>query len=148
MTGDLDLKCTGTCDTMVGTDVTFVMLGGKVTINSNAIISLTAPGLGYEGTAMPGILFYLPFAHYGALDGSGCGNVTQELKINGNSNNTFTGTILAPCSDVSIEGTAASFMFNSQVIGWNVNAGGTSGTSVYYDDAVNGHNPGNVNLFR
>lgn len=149
VTGNLNLKCNGpNCDTMVGNNVTFVMLGGTVTINSNAVISITAPPKNYAGPAMPGILFYLPFSYYGNVDGSGCGNVNQELKINGNSSNTFTGTILAPCSDISIEGTATSFMFNAQIIGWNVNVGGTSGTSVFYDDAQNGYNPGNVNLFR
>lgn len=82
------------------------------------------------------------------MDGSGCGNISQEVKINGNASNTIVGTILAPCSDISIEGTADNFIFNSQVIGWNVNMGGSSGTSVYYDEEQNGHRPGHINLLR
>ena len=97
---------------------------------------------------MPGILFYLPIQYYGALNGAGCGSPKNEIKINGNSSNTFVGTILAPCSDVTVLGTADNFIFNSQVIGWNVEMGGNSGTSVYYDDDQNGHRPGHIGLLR
>jgi hypothetical protein len=129
------------------------MLGGSVTINDNLTVTLSAPGAGYTGSAMPGILFYLPTDYYDGnvderLDPSGCGDVQQELKINGNSASTFSGTILAPCSDIQLEGTSDTLILNSQVIGWNVNLGGNNGTYVYYDNNVNGLNPGYITLCR
>jgi hypothetical protein len=63
------------------------------------------------------ILFYVPGA-------SGKG---QPVKINGNSDSYFTGTIYAPGSDVDFLGTShAEGCENTQVIGWNVRIGGTS----------------------
>jgi hypothetical protein len=145
---DLDLTCHGSCDTMAGTDLTIVMRGGKFTINDGVDVDLIAPSLNYVGPAMPGVLLYLPIPYYGELDGSDCGDVNQEVKINGSATSDIVGTILAPCSDVSLEGSATTSVFNSQVIGWNVNVQGGGTTAVVYDDSLNGHNPGNINLFR
>ncbi len=146
----LDFGCsTGqNCNAVVGHDVTFVLNDVELEINDNLTITLTAPPQLYTGPAMPGILFYLPISYYGAMDGSGCGDPNQEVKINGGASTTIIGTILAPCSDVSLEGSATTSIFNSQVIGWNVNVAGGGTTSVVYDDSLNGFNPGNLNLYR
>ncbi len=147
VTGDMEMKVNAT-DTMAGTDVTFVMLGGDLMINGHASTSLTAPPIGYSGTAMPGILFYLPIQYYGDLNGNGCGDPKNEFKITGNSGNVFGGTILAPCTDVVVLGTSDNFMYDSQVIGWNVEIGGTTGMTVNYDADKNGHEAGYITLLR
>lgn len=146
---NLDLTCNGPhCDEMAGTDLTIVMRGGKFTMNDGVIVNLLAPPAGYIGEAMPGILLFLPIQYYGSLDGTGCGNTNQEVKINGNSSSFIQGTILAPCSDVSLEGGSDTYILNSQVIGWNVDVAGNNSASVVYDDSLNGLNPGNLNLYR
>jgi hypothetical protein len=134
-------------DVMQGTDVTFVMLGGTVTINGGSDTSLKAPLMDYVGSAMPGILFYLPVQYYGSLDGTGCGSPNQELKINGGSYSELRGTILAPCSDISVEGTADNTI-NGQIIGWNVDFGGDTGSALTYIDNQNGWKPASLDLYR
>lgn len=117
-----EFKMNNNADSFSGTNMTLVFLGGKVTMNGGAA-SIAAPKVaGYSGSALPGIAIYMPAQYYGPT----CGEVNQELKINGNSSNLFKGTILAPCSDIYFEGAGASYAYNAQIIGYNVNSGGTA----------------------
>ncbi len=114
ITGDVTMNAG---DVVTGDDVTLYFLNGKVTINGGATVKLSAPSRDDASPALKNILFYVPGA-------SGKG---QPVKINGNSDSYFTGTIYAPGSDVDFLGTShAEGCENTQVIGWNVRIGGTS----------------------
>jgi hypothetical protein len=126
-----------------GTDLTLVFMGGKVTINGGTV-NLQAPPANYSGPAIPGVAIYMPSMYYGPS----CGDVNAELSINGNSGNVFRGTILAPCSDVQMDGNAEDFIFDSQLIGYNVNIGGTSGTKVLYNNNTASMRPARLDLFQ
>jgi hypothetical protein len=149
VTGDLRVNNVG--ESMGGTDVTFVFLGGSVTINGGDA-NLHAPDTDYvpapgDLPAIPGVLFYLPVQYYGPAPGA-CGDVNQEIKINGNSGSSYTGTILAPCSDISIEGNTDLFTMKSQLIGWNVSMSGTSGVTINYEDDDIASTPTTLDLYR
>ena len=141
VTGDLTIN--STAESISGTDLTFVFLGGKLTINGGDN-SIVAPPADYTGTAIPGILIYFPYSIYGPV----CGDVNQEIKLNGNGFNEFRGTVLAPCSDISIEGSTGTFAYESQIIGWNVTSSGTADINVEYDDAEQYTKPTNLELYR
>ncbi len=130
-------------ESIAGTNVTLVFRGGKVTINGGTV-NLIAPPSNYSGTAIPGVAIYLPKLYYGPS----CGDVNQELKINGNANNVITGSILAPCSDVSLEGNDSTAAFNSQVIGYNVNSSGTANLNVVYNSDNQASRPTYIDLYR
>jgi hypothetical protein len=147
-----DVKINTAPRSVQGTDVTIVMLGGKFDI-SGGMSSLQAPPsdgsyiTGIHGTAIPGLLIYMPVEYYGPWD-SGCGLPENELQINGNAMNAFVGTILAPCTDVSLEGGGDTFAYQSQVIGWNVNSGGTADLNVIYDEGKNFSKPTWLDFYR
>ena len=146
MTGNVSINNAG--ELISGTDMTIVMLGGDFHINGGtSSISAPTPQSGYTGSALPGIAIYLPVQYYGPMPG-GCGTPTNELQLNGNAIDTFVGTILAPCSDISIEGGGATSAFHSQIIGWNVNSGGTADVNVVYDDAQQYTRPTKLDLWR
>ena len=136
-----------------GTETTIVMLGGRFQINGpdadpgDPHNSLTAPGSDYQGPAIPGVLIYMPTEIYGP-DPSDCGDVNQELKINGNAVSDFTGSIIAPCSDIQLEGSDNSNVYNSQVIGWDIQTLGTGSLNVFYDDSLNYSVPTKLGLHR
>jgi hypothetical protein len=143
-----DVRINSAAESISGTDVTIVMLGGELHINGGtSSISAPLPNTGYTGDAIPGIAIYMPVDYYGPMPG-GCGTPTNELQLNGNALDTFVGTILAPCSDISIEGGGAAQAFYSQIIGWNVNSGGTADVNVIFDDAEQYTRPASLDLYR
>jgi formylmethanofuran dehydrogenase subunit C len=141
ITGDAKIK-----DGFSGTNMTIVMMGGKLTINGNATVSIEAPGPGYTGDAIPGVALYMPTQFYGPMPGS-CGE-NQELKINGGSISKWVGTLLAPCTDVSLEGNGNTKAYQAQVIGWNVNSGGNADLYVVYNGGVNAQRPALMDMWR
>jgi hypothetical protein len=56
--------------------------------------------------------------------------------MNGNSESGFTGTILAPAADITIDGTGDAGL-HGQVIGYTVDLSGTSSTTIVYNDQEN-----------
>ncbi len=108
-------------DSLTGYGVVIRMNDGVVSWNGGATVHLTAPT---EGDLL-GLLLYLPSS-------SNCSTVT----LNGNSGSTLVGTILAPCSEVTVEGTGDSGI-DGQVIGYTVKLTGTSGNSIHYNDELN-----------
>jgi hypothetical protein len=102
-----------------GDNVTIYMLDGDITYNGNATVNLTAPTNPHASPEIPGIWLYSPNG----------GKVT----LNGTSSDNFVGMIYAPKSDVKLTGNAEN-IFEGQVIGWNVNIGGTNDMQVHYDN--------------
>jgi hypothetical protein len=108
-------------DSLTGHGVVIRMDGGVVSWNGGAEVHLEAPT---EGD-FNGLLLYMPSS-------TNCSTIT----LNGNSNSTIVGTILAPCSNVSIEGTGDSGI-NGQIVGYTVDLSGTSENSIHYVDEQN-----------
>lgn len=139
-----DFKMNNAADSFSGTNMSLVFLGGKVTMNGGTA-SIAAPKIaGYSGQAIPGVAIYMPTQYYGPT----CGDVNQELKINGNSANVFKGTILAPCSDIYIEGGSQTGAYASQIIGYNVNSGGNADVYINWCGCEQGTRPASIDLLR
>lgn len=117
-------------DVVKGDDVTLYFIDGKVTINGGATVQLSAPyspGVDFS-PALSNILFYVPARQdkKGEADG-------QVVKITGNSDSYFSGTIYAPSSLVEFLGTShTEGCENTQIIGWDVRIGGTADVTFCY----------------
>jgi hypothetical protein len=105
---------------ITGTNVTIYVPTGKLTINGTPTIHLASPppDSAYP-PAMPGVLIYLPPTN------------SNAVVMNGTEDSWFIGMLLAPSSTITLNGTGGN-SYQGQVIGWNVNVGGTSDTYVIY----------------
>ena len=108
-------------DSLTGHDVVIVMLTDRLVWNGGSAANLSAPTSG----PFKGLLLFFPMSN------------DSELQINGNSDMELTGSILAPASHIELLGTGAVDGFNSQVIGFTVEYGGTGDGTIRYDDENN-----------
>jgi hypothetical protein len=116
-------------DTLTGDQVLIVMQSGDVIFNGGAEIQLTGiPGPRTETNQLGGLLFYMPMSNSGTIT------------LNGNSESSFVGTILAPAAEVSILGTGDQGL-SGQIIGYTVDFSGTSGSTIIYNEAQNWQAP-------
>jgi hypothetical protein len=112
-------------DTLIGNEVLIVMQSGDVVFNGGAKIQLTGlPGPQSPTNQLGGLFLYMPMSNSGTI------------RINGNSESYFEGTILAPAADVTIDGTGSSGL-HGQIIGYTVDLSGTSNTTIIYNDSQN-----------
>jgi hypothetical protein len=112
-------------DTLIGSNVIIIMLDGDVVFNGGATIQLSGPpGPQTEDNPYGGLFLYMPMSNPGTIT------------INGNSDSGFTGTILAPAAEISIDGTGGAGL-HGQIIGYTVDLSGTSETTIVYDDNEN-----------
>jgi hypothetical protein len=110
-------------DKSTGNGVTIVLLNGSLTINGGAEIRWTAPVASPDpAPAISGILIYAPSTNH------------NTIQIAGNADSFYRGTILAPGANIDAMGTGGTEAFQSQLIGWNVEVGGTSDTHVVFDN--------------
>ena len=105
---------------ITGTGVTFIMLNKGISWQGNSQMHLSAPTGDNDSTK--GLLIYLPPSNYGAVT------------INGTANTEFTGTILAPSSQLTISGDLQGVgFFKSSFIGLKVKLTGQGEFTVNYD---------------
>ena len=119
-------------DSLTGHDVVIVMLTDRLVWNGGSSANLSAPTSG----PFKGLLIFFPMSN------------DSELQINGNSEMGLTGSILAPASHIELLGTGSVDGFNSQVIGFTVEYGGTGDGTIRYDDENNfdADNPPQIEL--
>lgn len=111
-----DFTLTNAHDTIEGHGVFIWVDKGEVRLNGGTVI-LDPPTTGpYHGFTI-----YLPITN------------SNKVVINGNTDDIFEGTILAPASDILINGTGDAGIVG-QIIGYTVTLTGTSGVTIQYDD--------------
>jgi hypothetical protein len=104
-----------------GTGVLLYFMDGGLTINGGAQVNLSSQTNG----SYAGLLIYLPLTN------------SNTVQLNGNGNSAFTGTILAPASEIQVNGTSSNYGYHSQIIGYTIDLSGTAGTKIIYDDSEN-----------
>ncbi len=131
-----DLRLNGN-DTLIGDGVTLYIPNGKVYINGSATVQLTAPSRTPDPSpAIPGIVIYAPASNH------------NEIQITGNADSYFQGTVLAPGASCDMLGNATSNAYQTQVICWDVEVGGTNDTFVYYREENQYSKPASIDLTR
>lgn len=108
-------------DTLIGHDVTIYMIDGFVKWNGGATIKLDAPDSG----AYAGLLLYLPPTN------------PNVVVVNGNGDSQIVGSILAPASEVTVEGGGGASGLECQIIGFHVNLSGSSNTTIDFKADLN-----------
>ena len=104
-----------------GNNVIFRVDRGEVRFDSNATIVLDAPNSG----ANAGLLIFLPMDN------------RSKVVLNGGAGSSITGTILAPAAPILIKGMDAQRGFHSQIIGYTIEADGTSNVEIIYNPEQN-----------
>jgi len=122
-------------DTLTGYGVTFAVMTGSVTWNGGNGISLHAPVA--PSDCLPtdprsachykynGLLLFLPMTN------------PSPIVWNGNLSWDITGTVLAPASNITINGTEDGFSLHTAIIGYTVDLVGSAISSIVYDDSLN-----------
>jgi hypothetical protein len=101
-------------------NITFYMSSVTVYFSGTSSNTLTAPSDG----VYKGLLIYLPYLN------------STPLKIEGNSNQHFTGSIIGVSSDITVAGNNTSFAVNSQFVGYTFTVSGNINFTVNYDPAL------------
>jgi len=105
--------------------VTIVMLNNGFSWAGTLDVILNAPPCSTPSCSSPqtaGLLIYLPY-----------GNKNNTVKFAGSGNLNIEGTILAPDTGslIHYSGNYATATFKSQLVGWNLEFGGTAGGGIY-----------------
>lgn len=104
-----------------GHNVIFKVTDGEVRFSSGADIVLDAPNAGVNA----GLLIYLPMDNH------------SKVVLNGGPGTSLKGTILAPASPILIKGLDSKTGFHSQIIGYTIEADGTSNVEIVYNEDQN-----------
>ncbi|MBT7071307.1 MAG: Tad domain-containing protein [Anaerolineae bacterium] len=118
ISGDLVLNASNTLE---GHDVTLYFVDGGLHINGAGEFLLDAPDSG----EFAGLLIFLPMDN------------DEIVILNGNATSEFEGSILAPASEIQINGTGNTDGYSSQVIGYTIDLIGTADTYIHYEDSTN-----------
>ena len=110
ITGDLE-----------GSNVVLKIEDGDVHFSGGAKILLDAPHTG----DLKGLLMFVPM------------NNRNKIVLNGGADSIIKGTILAPASDIHINGNDSSAGFKSQIIGYTIDVNGDSNVVIDYKDELN-----------
>ena len=107
----------------------FYVSSGDVTFNGGSSIDIHAvTNNTCDQQGLNGLLIYLPFSN------------SSPVSIEGNNNSTFTGTILAPASLVTLSGAGSTASdaidLQTQIIGYSVSIGGGGYLNIHYDPCI------------
>ena len=104
-----------------GHNVVLKVNDGDVHFSGSANIVLDAPNSGDN----KGLLLYVPMDN------------KNKVVLNGESDSIIKGTILAPASEIHINGNDSKSGFHSQIIGYTIDVNGTSNIVIKYQDDQN-----------
>jgi Flp pilus assembly protein TadG len=118
-----------------GAGVTIYLKDGDMDTVGAVTTNFSAPNSSNPSPAINGMLIYAPPSNTGIIS------------LNGNSNSHWLGTILATGATVNINGSEEVDAFQTQVIAWNVNVGGSSDTYIQYNSAYQSEIPTRIDLW-
>ena len=99
---------------MIGNGVLLIIEDGEFLVTGAAKVALSAPGNG----SAKGLLIYMPIENKG------------RIALNGDSQSSFRGTILAPGGDVRLNGMDGKEGFHSQIIGYTIEVDGQDNIAI------------------
>lgn len=134
VTGDLRINAQ---DTSTTHGVTIVMVDGELRINGGAVVNWSAPPDFPDPTpGIAGLVLYAPLTNPGPIE------------LTGGAGTDFTGTVLAPGADINVLGNQEFNAIHAQIIGLNVEIGGTAAVNVWFNPDDNPSRPTYLELAR
>lgn len=131
ITGDLTINNSAQ---LYGTDITIFKPTGKFDVAGAADIQISAPSSEPDPSpAIGGVLIYLPISNPSAVT------------LNGGSGSYYDGMIIAPRSDLKLNGNAADYV-HGQVVGWTVYVSGDNGFGIDYNPEAGYQKPTSIEL--
>lgn len=129
---------------------TIKTVDNKLWLEGDNVTIYIRPGykFSYEGgtielsaTTDPG-----PYKGFVIIVASDFTGTPENCKIDGNSYNSFTGTIFAPYCNLTINGGSAATSYNAQIIAYTVKLVGSASIDLYYDKNKTAHEDPEVGL--
>jgi Flp pilus assembly protein TadG len=108
-------------DNLDGSNVVFIIKDGDIHWNGSANIQLTAPAKGEQ----KGLLIYVPMDN------------PNKIVLNAGEESNIRGTILAPASELHLNGNDSKAGFKSQIIAYTIDVNGNSNVIINYKDDQN-----------
>jgi hypothetical protein len=144
--GDVTINKNNKGYKLLGDEVT-VVINGSLNIAGGAEVNLTADDDTHASPQIPGVVFYIPEPD--PFDPARCSQSPgwRNVSIEGTSTTTLTGSIIAPCSTVSLLGTGNNKIIG-QVVGWNVVVGGNAALGVTYNANMAASSPTSMELYK
>jgi hypothetical protein len=129
----------GTGGTVSGLGVFFYLTDGPFDLGGNTLVQLMAEEttgvlVDPDKNDWKGMLLYLAPTN------------SNPVNVTGSSNTYYTGTIYAPTSAITLEGTGDALGVNAQVIGLTVKITGTADLNVLYEESKNYYLPPAIDL--
>ncbi len=126
-----------------GSDITIYMRSGDFIINGTPQVNLSATTDTLASPQIPGVLIYV--APPDPFDASKCPR--YKVQLNGTETSTFIGSVVAPCSQVSLTGTGGN-TYEGQIVGWNVDVGGDANLNLKYNENLAASDPTKMELYK
>jgi hypothetical protein len=144
--GDFDV---GNND-LQGIGVTIFMISGSFNVGGGGVVNIHAPTGAHPEPAIPGMLIYMADCSQTTWEYCPSGDNEGTVKLRGNTDSTFEGTIFAPVGRIDIAGTpdVPESVFNTQLIAMDVEIGGNALVDVNFDEDTNFIMPTNLELHR
>jgi len=144
--GDFDV---GNND-LSGIGVTIYMVSGSFNVSGGGVVNLHAPANAHPEPAIKGMLIYMTDCSQTTWEYCPAGDNEGTVKLRGNSDSTFEGTIFAPIGRIDVAGTpdVPESVFNTQLIAKDVEVGGNSLVDVNFDEDTDFIMPTNLELHR
>jgi hypothetical protein len=120
---------------LTGHDVTIYIRAGYDFDIQGGTITLDAPDSG-------------DYAGYLLIVNSNFSGTVPNCMINGDSDNTYTGTIFAPYCDITLNGGNDTTSYTAQVIGYTVTISGNANTALHYDENSSAQSNPKIGLMR
>lgn len=144
--GNLSINAT---DEIKGEGITLYLANGDLVVNGTPNINIYAAGNApYKSpagsqSAIPEVLIYVPTPN--PFTGAGCPN--HKVLLNGSQTSEIFGIVLAPCAYVQLNGTGKN-TYTGQVVGWDVEVGGTSDLFLTYNGSDKYNTPTSIFLYK
>ena len=118
-----------------GSDITIYIRNGSKFSFEGGVIDISASETG-------------EYAGYLIIVDSDFTGAPEECKIDGNTNNSFTGTIFAPYCNVTVNGASGNTSYNAQIIAYEVKLNGNNEINFTYSPDVNRYSDPRIGLMR
>lgn len=130
--------------------VTIFMVSGSFNVSGGGVVNIHAPTSAHPEPAIPGMLIYMADCSQTTWEYCPAGENEGTVKLRGNTDSTFEGTIFAPIGRIDIAGTpdVPESVFNTQLIAKDVEIGGNALVDVNFDEDTNYIMPTNLELHR
>lgn len=135
---------------LYGYGVTIFMVSGSFNVGGGGLVDIHAPSSAHPEPAIRGMLIYMADCSQTTWEYCAAGDNEGTVKLRGNSDSVFEGTIFAPVGRIDIAGNpdSDSAEFDTQLVAKDVEISGSAFVNVHFSEDTNFIMPTNLELHR